>query len=258
MEYRSQTSIRSQQTSAVEETTEEVINIEEDKFRWKALMQMRAISIVQIVIGIFCILFGITGMELKYLGYGIWIGVYFKLVGIFGLVSVKMNNKCWIIVAMVLNILSASAWCLPLVGLTIAGLATTNSISCADELNCDGKNTSIAWDSLMLLMGLVQIMNGIWSTLLCCGAIFKHCKPVVSGKVIQFNATAVSISQIALQNTVKRPKVKLDSLALSSVTVDSAQYSVEPSQVSNACSSDSTSSIDSTEPQEAESTADGQ
>ena len=71
------------------------------------------LSIFHIVIGILSVVAGTVLLIDPYvnIGYGIWDGVYFIVIGGIGLGASQKNMKIWIIATMVLNIISAAIFC---------------------------------------------------------------------------------------------------------------------------------------------------
>ena len=186
----------------------------DDKFRPAALTQMKVLSILQIIAGGICIVFGIT---LKCLDegyvqdivYGVWIGVYFILVGGIGLGAVKANSSCWITSAMVLNILCSSFVSFLLLTFAAVGLAQYEgwryAYDCYDYYRyssfsravCDTDliNTFTALNSIMIILAVAEFIITIWCAVLCCGAVCRCCKPT-GGQIVQTTTVAMNQPQM--------------------------------------------------------------
>ncbi|KAF6028496.1 hypothetical protein EB796_013192 [Bugula neritina] len=174
----------------------------EDKFQPSALSQMKVLSIMQIVMGVLCIIFGITLAALDYssylsstseigvIGYGIWIGLYFILVGGIGMGAVSQNSNGWIVSTMVLNILCSAVWCWMLLSFSSAGLVSMSLNECI-WFFCSSNHIAdvfYAMDGMMLIMSIIQFVITIWCAALCCGAVCRCCKHTApSTHMIHYN-----------------------------------------------------------------------
>jgi len=189
---------------------------QEDKFSSNAKSQMTVLSIIQIVMGSLCILFGIILLALwfrsddgiAFIGYGIWIGIFWLIVGIVGHSAAKAEkDSCKIVGAMVMNIICTVMFCWMMIGMASTSIAIVNDNSCFYGIYChrDAINrVFLGLDSLMLIMALIQFVITIWCAALCCGAVCYCCKGS-GGHVIRYNnqATGTAVySGVPMTTTV--------------------------------------------------------
>jgi len=201
-----------------------------DRFTDSAKKHMKVLSCIQLVMSFLCIIFGIVLLaefyndtmhdSVAFMGYGIWIGIIWLVVGAVGLASTRgETNSCKIVAAMVLNIICASAFCYTMFGFSAAGISIADGGRryCRrwswDDEDCtsDTETTlELALNSLMLIMAFMQFVITIWCAVLCCGAVCRCCKgnraqrvqyrhQMYGGAVypagVQFNPTVMQYNQ---------------------------------------------------------------
>ncbi|KAF6028501.1 hypothetical protein EB796_013197 [Bugula neritina] len=178
-----------------------------DKFQPTALSQIRVLCVMQLVMGIVSIIFGIamavldssivdTQHYVGLQGYGIWIGAYFAICGGVGLSAARFNTSGWITSTLILNILCSVFFCCTLLSYTSVGLVQTSINDChyfygfsltssANTCNVTQIKAYYAMDSIMLICSIIEFIVTIWSAVLCCGAVCLCCKdPVPHQQVI--------------------------------------------------------------------------
>ncbi|XP_067929526.1 membrane-spanning 4-domains subfamily A member 12-like isoform X1 [Watersipora subatra] len=177
------------------------------KLKAAALKQLKGLSVTQVVMGAFCILFGIILIPVELstynawisvIGYGIWSGVYFVLVGGIGLGAVKHNTGGWITSTMVLNIISSALFFLPLISMASTGVGLNASARCGGYyyyISCSATKAALALNILLVLISLAELVITIWSAVLCCGAVCSCCLPTRSNHYVQYAAPALQTQQ---------------------------------------------------------------
>ncbi|XP_067929530.1 membrane-spanning 4-domains subfamily A member 8-like isoform X2 [Watersipora subatra] len=190
-------------------------NPPEEGYRLKAtaLKQLKGLSVIQVVMGALCILFGIIIIPfelstynawISFPGYGIWSGVYFVIAGGIGLGAVKHNNGSWISATMVLNIISSPLFFLPLISMASLGVVYNALVHCGGYYyyyrSCSGIKAVLALDIFLVLISFAELVITIWSAVICCKAVCTCCLPTRSNKQVHYAAPALQTQQHPADN----------------------------------------------------------
>ena len=150
----------------------------DDKLQPKALRQMKVFSILQMVIGAMCTLTGIvlsvqysTFNTMERTGYGIWIGINFILIGSMAQTAVRINTRPRIILAMILNIISAIIWFPLLAVLTYIALRNTDMHHCTRRYyhysTCKRMDAPLALEGILCVFAVVEMIIAVKSSVIC-------------------------------------------------------------------------------------------
>ncbi|XP_067929402.1 uncharacterized protein [Watersipora subatra] len=184
------------------------------KLKSTALSQLKGLSIAQLVVGGLCLLFGIILLPaetdkptawLSSICYGIWCGAYFIFVGGIGFGAVMRNTSSWINATMILNILTSTIFFPVLLILSSIAVSLNTSSSQWD------RQAYTAFNSILLLLSIAELVITIWSSVICCGAVCFCCFPVYPNHQAHYGAPAFQAQQhyVNYQRTVQANQVNL-------------------------------------------------
>jgi len=152
--------------------------------------QSKGLGIMQIIVGVLCIVFNAVG---NYYGsyasvasIGIWGGIMFIITGSFGISAAKVCTKCKITTFMVLSIISAVIT-IPLFICSVIGAILNNvyhacnnphsfSYSTYGFFSCQERiKVSIAMTSLLACLAVIEAYAAIWGSVICSKAGYCCC-----------------------------------------------------------------------------------
>lgn len=176
------------------------------RFTPRDRIQMRVLSIIQMVVGSACVLLNVAELAVlstvNYIyyddtigysrstiyGLGIGYGCIYILVGGIGFGASKSSTACWIVSSMVLSITCSAVCCLLMA--TFSSLCLAVAVGGVDTYYPDWTPSSlpifpsyekgvfrsvVATNSLVLIASVTEFLITIWSTVLCCKAMC--CRP---------------------------------------------------------------------------------
>ncbi|XP_067930212.1 putative uncharacterized protein DDB_G0271606 [Watersipora subatra] len=172
------------------ETQPQTSQNETNKLKSTTLRWMKILSQAQVVLGACAVLFGsilLAVDETPYepwialVSYGIWSGVFFVVVGGFGLAAAKHNTYNWVRATMIFNIVCSAVFFFPLITMSSIAL-NLNSIpyyECLTPSSCGyfrGSNSALALNSLLLIISIAELVINIWTAILCCQTVCNCCQ----------------------------------------------------------------------------------
>jgi hypothetical protein len=173
--------------------------------------QSLGLGVLQIIVGVLCIIFNAVAFgflpTFSTVAHGVWGGILFIITGSFGVSASKSPTKCKVITFMVLCIISACVSAV-LVALGILGAlfpagycsrynsyngyyygySSSNSNECNTSIN-----VSIAMNSLVACLGLIEGIAAIWGSA-------NGCKASCCCDNNNVNTTATPVQFVTLPN----------------------------------------------------------
>ncbi|XP_067930282.1 uncharacterized protein [Watersipora subatra] len=171
------------------------------RFEAKPRAQMKRLSICQIVFGAVCLLFGLILVAaqdswISRICYGVWGGGFILSTGLAGLAAVSWNNFTWIRAAMILNFVNSAVF-VPL----FLAFSSFGILEISDIYYYPGPATFMAFNSLFVLICIVELGINIMSTIHCYRAVGCFCEVIHLGRNAYNTTSTIQTNQQNLANS---------------------------------------------------------